>query len=466
MSNYIFEQFSFLNQTEEDNSNCNLNFIDKNNGATLSIVGSIGLNKISGVVGQNYLGSDVSGEFTVDTSTNSVSSACDQVINYFSIFTRTINLYGSSGQELNVKLYTIDPSNNDPSNNLFADTVLYTRQELHPNFVNNVDCSCNSDISGLVPLMYNDYDKLQLSYENLPYHVYNFDTCSDLSGLIQSTPTDPATFFFDYFGTNNLQLCEKGISICFPIFFYDYTTIYIVEYLGRQTNVDGQEISSLLNDLSGNYNTLPSDSPFFRQASSFSNYYFTYIGNLNLTIETLVTEFSFKNSDAITYVSFVGFYKEPVQNTTGKNYIINLMTKYPYNKTNGIIPSSINAGTYYKNQYQFINGYYHMVNFSVIKIPPYVTNWVELQIMNNIIYLSDPSGSVLDCSGLSPTQSSNPQHIKYPVKANYTPNNPGASPINPSFSQDYNNAPHVNYASTDITTPSTDSVLFPTEKAQ
>ena len=119
-----------------------------------------------------------------------------------------------------------------------------------------------------------------------------------------------------------------------------------------------------------------------------------------------------------------------------------------------------------KNQYQFINGYYHMVNFSVIKIPPYVTNWVELQIMNNIIYLSDPSGSVLDCSGLSPTQSSNPQHIKYPVKGNYTTGNPGEPPINTSFNQDYNNAPHVNYASTGITLPSTAPVVFPSEKAQ
>jgi len=466
MSNYIFEQFSFSNQTEKD-SNCILNFIDNNNGASLTIVGSIGLNIISGVVEQNYLGSDVSGEFTVDTSTNSVSSACDQVINYFSIFTRTINLYGSSGQELNVKLYTIDPSNNDPSNNLFADTVLYTPQELHPNFVNSdVDCSCNSDISGLVQPVYNDYDKLQLSYDNLPYHTYNFDTCSDLSGLIQSTPFDPSTFFFDYFGTNNLQLCEKGISICFPVFFYDYITIYLVGYLGRQTNIDGQEISSLLNDLSVNYNTLSSDSPFFRQASSFSEYYFTYIGNLNLTIETLVTDFSFKNSDAITYVSFVGFYKEPVKNTTGKSYIINLMAKYPYSKTNGIIPSSINAGTYYKNQYLFINGYYHMFNFSVIKIPPYVTNWAELQIMINIIYLSDPSGSILDCSGLSPTQSSNPQHNNYPVYGNYITGNPGQPPVNPTATQNFNNEAHFNFVSTGITASSSSTVVFQTTKTQ
>jgi hypothetical protein len=379
---YIYNQFYITNSISNQND-CEINFITKDN-QKLIIKGVIENNElttnISQIVNSNK---ELRGAFVDNISSNlnlhdEHNNCLKILINLFSNRKETqiideesffyIKLYFDSNNKLNASTTYTEISSKDESNNQL--------EKLNSNqFVETQK----------LPYTREDYSKLQMSYLDVPYHIYSYENNSKLKQLIKDSPLRSEIYFYAL--NDNLPQTQEKEFISYEILWYDYINIYYINYLADTKNIDEQDIFSMNTSVMITLNELKIKFPLFLDSNIYFEFYNVNINNLINTIATLVEKFGYTNSDAISYISYLNANVKSIPNTEDVKIIQDIINNCPYDKT-WIKTFQLSKMLYYKNQYMLANGYSHLFNLNVCKVPSYVTTWYELSQMTELLFNS------------------------------------------------------------------------------
>ena len=436
---YIYNQFYITNSISNQND-CEINFITKDN-QKLIIKGVIENNElttnISQIVNSNK---ELRGAFVDNISSNlnlhdEHNNCLKILINLFSNRKETqiideesffyIKLYFDSNNKLNASTTYTEISSKDESNNQL--------EKLNSNqFVETQK----------LPYTLEDYSKLQMSYLDVPYHIYSYENNSKLKQLIKDSPLRSEIYFYAL--NDNLPQTQEKEFISYEILWYDYINIYYINYLADTKNIDEQDIFSMNTSVMITLNKLKIKFPLFLDSNIYFEFYNVNINNLINTIATLVEKFGYTNSDAISYISYLNANVKSIPNTEDVKIIQDIINNCPYDKT-WIKTFQLSKMLYYKNSYMLVNGYNHLFNLNVCKVPSYVNTWYELSQMTEILFNSSYriTSQLFDDNG---KKILDPEKIteNVPIPKNSKSLNANGDPLSP-LSHDFNNWYHLVY---------------------
>lgn len=436
---YIYNQFYITNSISNQND-CEINFITKDN-QKLIIKGVIENNKlitnISQIVNSNK---ELRSAFVDNISSNlnvhdEHNNCLKFLINLFSNRKETqiideesffyIKLYFDSNNKLNASTTYTEASSKDDSNNQFeklnSDQFVETKK---------------------IPYTIEDYSKLQMSYLDLPYTIYSYENNSVLKQLIKDYPLRSEIYF--YASNNNLPQKEEKEFISYEILWYDYINDYYINYLANTKNIDEQDIFSMNTSVLITLNELKIKFPLFLDSNIYFEFYNVNVNNVINTIATLVEKFGYTNSEAISYISYLNANVKSIPNTEDVKIIQDIINNFPYNK-NWIKTLQLSKMLYYKSQYMLANGYIHMFNLNVCKVPSYVNTWYELSQMTELLFNSSYgiTAPIFDDNGKKILDSEKITE-NIPIPQNSKSSNANGDAL-PPLPHPFNNWPHFSY---------------------